>query len=314
MEAILQWGLDIIRLIQSGASPPLTFFMQVVSALGSSAAYVILIAFIYWCIDEKKGLRLGTVLLVSAWLNIVFKFLLEQPRPFFEGYDPSLGMVSADMGGFPSGHAQNSLVVWLIIASWGKAKWQFVLAAIFCVLMAFSRVYLGVHFPTDILGGWLIGGVLLCVYFLLGRRIETLLSDHAPRAGLIAVAALSFVMTLYRPSWEVLIPAGILLGMGVGFYLCKRYVGFTALAPLGRIGAAKYFTLFTRFAIGATVAVLFLVLSENLLATLQNSENINLFVFIRFTLLALWVSVGAPWLFHIARLTESNVIHYQEHD
>jgi len=314
MEAILQWGLDVIRAVQSDASPPLTFFMRVVSALGSGAAYIIFVAFVYWCIDEKKGLRLGTALLISAWLNVVLKFLLDQPRPFFPGFDPSLGMVSATMGGFPSGHAQNSLVVWFIIASWGKEKRHFIPATIFCLLMAFSRVYLGVHFPTDILGGWLVGGALLCAYFLAGKRVETLLSRYAPRAGLVVVAALSFAMILYRPSFEVLIPAGVLLGMGTGFYLCKRYIGFTASAPLSRIGFARYLTLFTRCVIGTAGAVLIFVPSENLLATFQNSENFQLFVFLRFALLALWVTAGAPWVFRAARLSESNVIHYQEHD
>jgi len=314
MEAILQWGLDAIRLLQGDANPPLVFLMRIVSALGSGVAYITLVAFIYWCVDEKKGIRLGTALLVSAWLNVVLKFLLDQPRPFFEGFDPSLGLVEATMGGLPSGHAQNSLVVWFIIASWAKAKWAFVPAALFCLLMAFSRVYLGAHFPTDILGGWLVGGALLCVHFLLGKRIEALLAANAPRAGLIATAALSFVMILYRPSTEMLIPAGALMGMGTGSHLCKRYVGFTALAPLSRIGFARYLTLFTRFAIGAAVTILILTLSENLMGAFRDSENYPLLVFARFALIALWITVGAPWVFRAARLSESNVIHYQEHD
>jgi len=314
MEAILYWGLDVIRAIQSGGSPPLDFLMRTVSALGSAVAYVVMVAFIYWCVDEKKGMRLGIALLVSTWLNLVLKFLLDQPRPFFPGFDPSVGMVDAAMGGLPSGHAQNSLVVWMILASWGREKWHFVLAAIFCLLMAFSRVYLGVHFPTDILGAWLIGGALLCVYFLAGKRIEAFLSAHAPRAGLVAVAALSFAMTLYRPVVEMLIPAGIILGMGIGFHLCKRHVGFTALAPLSRNGFARYLTLFVRLAIGSAGALLILIPSGNLLATLQNSANYPLLVFLRFVLLALWVTAGAPWIFQVARLSESNVIHYQEHD
>ncbi|MCL2191125.1 MAG: phosphatase PAP2 family protein [Treponema sp.] len=314
MEAILEWGLGVIRAVQGGSNPPMDFFMRAVSVLGSGAAYMVLVAFVYWCVDEKKALRLGTVLLVSAWLNIVLKFLLDQPRPFLPGLDPSLGMVPASMGGLPSGHAQNSLVVWFIIASWGREKLHFVLAAVFCLLMAFSRVYLGANFPTDILGGWLVGGALLCAYFLAGKRVEVLLSKYAPRAGLVAVAGLSFAMILHRPSVEVLIPAGVLLGMGAGFHLCKRYIGFTALAPLSRIGFARYLTLFTRCAIGTAGALLVFIPSGNLIAALQNSENHQLLVFLRFALLALWVTAGAPWIFRVARLSESNVIHYQEHD
>jgi len=314
MEAVLEWGLGAIRFVQGGSNPALDLLMRAVSLLGSSIAYVVLIAFIYWCIDEKKSLRLGTALLVSVWLNVVLKSLLDQPRPFFEGFDPSLGMVPAILGGFPSGHAQNSLVAWFIIASWSGSKWSFAPAAVLCLLTAFSRVYLGVHFPTDILGGWLVGGALLCVYFLAGKRIEAFLVAHAPRAGLIAAAALSFVMILHRPAVEVLVPAGTMLGLGTGFYLCRRYVGFTAMVPLGRVGMARHLTLLVRLAIGMAGTVLLFVLSGNLLANLGGTDNYHLFVFARFALLALWISAGAPWFFRITRLSESNVIHYQEHD
>jgi len=166
MEAILYWGLDCIRLIQTAANPPLTACMKIITGLGSAAVYIILLPLIYWCIDEKKCLRLGTMVLVSVWLNITLKFALNQPRPFFEGYDPSVGMIGERMGGFPSGHAQNLLVMLFIIASWGTKKRLYGIAAFFCLLVGFSRVYLGVHFPTDVLGGWIIGGILLAAYFL----------------------------------------------------------------------------------------------------------------------------------------------------
>ncbi|MDR0291114.1 MAG: phosphatase PAP2 family protein, partial [Treponema sp.] len=123
METALQWGLDCIRLIQSGASPPLTVFMRIITAFGSAAAYIIPVVFIFWCVDEQKGLRFGIMALVSIWVNLFLKVLLDQPRPFFPDYDPSLGMASAEMGGFPSGHAQNTLVMWAIVASKKKKKW-----------------------------------------------------------------------------------------------------------------------------------------------------------------------------------------------
>lgn len=311
-------------LLQGAPNPPLYFAAGLVASLGSGAALLALAAFVYWCVDEKKGLRLGTALLVSAWLNIVLKFLLGQPDPAtlsatlsaaFEGLAGIEGYGHSDHGlGLPSGYAQNTLVAWLIIASWGKARWRFVAAAVLSLLGAFSLMYLRRYFPTDILGGWLVGGALLCFYFLAHKRIEALLTDHAPRAGLIAAAALSFAMILYRPHAQMLMSAGLLLGAGVGFYLCKRYIGFTSLAPLSRVGFARYLTLFTRFAIG--IAGLFLIdaLLGIALNTLRETENFQLVVFLQFALYSLWISVGAPWVFRAVRLSESNVIHYQEYD
>jgi membrane-associated phospholipid phosphatase len=305
MESILQWGLDCIRLIQSSANPPLTLLMKIITNLGSTVVYIIILPFIYWCVDEKKSLRLGTVVLVSVWLNLFLKFMLDQPRPFFVNYDPSLGMISETLGGFPSGHAQNSLVLWVIIASWVNKKWLWGVAACFCLLVGFSRVYLGVHFPTDVFGGWLIGGILLGVYFLIGKQIETLLAEQSPRMGLLACAALAFIMILYRPSAVLLMPGAMLLGLGTGYYLCKHKIGFSADALCGRVGIAKYLVLLVRFLLGITVLFLWYIVTEKLMVKFEDSGNFNLFVFLRFGVIALWISAGAPWLFRSIKLTDS---------
>jgi membrane-associated phospholipid phosphatase len=304
MEPLLQWGLDCIRLIQSQANPPLTLLMKVFTHLGSTVVYIMVLPFVYWCVDEKKALRLGMAVLFSVWLNLFLKFLLDQPRPFLANYDPSLGMISETMGGLPSGHAQNSMVLWAIIASWVNKKWFWVISACFCLLVGFSRIYLGVHFPTDVLGGWIIGGVVLGVYFLAGKRIEALFSDYGPRLGLVVCATLSFIMILYRPSEVLLMPGAMILGLGTGYYLCKRKIGFSASALNGRTGIAKYLVLLIRFLLGITVLALWYVVTEKLMISFENSGNFNLFVFVRFGVIAFWISAGAPWIFRSTRLTD----------
>jgi membrane-associated phospholipid phosphatase len=308
MEAILQWGLDCIRLIQTGANPPLNILMRIITEFGSVIAYLVLLPLVYWCIDEKKGLHLGIAVLFSTWINLVLKYALDQPRPFFAGYDPSVGIITERLGGFPSGHAQNSLVMWFIIASWGNKKRYWIMAAFFCLLIGFSRLYLGVHFPTDVAGGWLIGGILLTVYFLAGGRIESMIAANGPRAGLIICATLSFIMILYRPSVELLLPGAMLLGLGGGFCLCKTRIGFTAsVTGKSREGAAKYLILLVRFLLGITVLALIYVVTDKLTAGMHNSGNYQLVMFLRLSVLALWVSAGAPWLFRFLRLAESGI-------
>ena len=111
MENVLQWGLDLIRILQNRANPALTGTMIGISWFGSAAAYLIMIPFIYWCINEKKGFSLALAILISAWLNLCLKTLFDQPRPFFAAYDPSLQLVPEKLGGLPSGHAQNALIM-----------------------------------------------------------------------------------------------------------------------------------------------------------------------------------------------------------
>ena len=302
MEAVLQRGLECIALVQSYSSLQLTVIMKTITGLGSPAVYLIVLPLIYWCIDEKKSLRLGIAVLISAWINLALKFLLDQPRPFFADYDPSVGMIAERLGGFPSGHAQNSLVMWIIIASWGKKKRHYAAAALLCLLVGFSRVYLGVHFPTDVFGGWLLGGMILCGYFFASRKIEALLAAGGPRAGMIACAALAFAMILYRSATELLLPAGMILGLGAGYVLNRRSIGFTAAALFGRTGAHKYLTFAGRFALGTAVMILLYIATGKLTAPGDATGNYRLFIFLRFALLAFWVSAGAPWFFRFLRL------------
>jgi hypothetical protein len=261
-----------------------------------------LIPLLYWCYDEKKALRLGTAVLISAWLNITLKLLLNQPRPFFTAWDPAAGMMAEPLGGLPSGHAQNSLVLWMIAASWGKKKRHFAAAALLCLLISFSRLYLGVHFPTDILGGWIMGALALCAYFLFGGKIENLLVRGGLRAGAVASAAAAFMMILYRPDYHVLMPGAILLGMGTGYCLNRRLIGFSSAAPFGTSAAAKWPILLVRFVLGMAVIALIYAAFATLMPHDKQSQYYPLLYFIRYAVLAFGITAGAPWLFCFLRL------------
>jgi membrane-associated phospholipid phosphatase len=304
--------------------------MRIITCFGSASAYVLLLLLLYWCINEKKGIRLGLAVLVSAWINISLKYFLSQPRPFFEAYDPSVGMIPEQLGGFPSGHAQNSLVVWIIIASWGKKKWPYGIAAVGCLLVSFSRIYLGVHFPTDILGGWILGGLVLCAYFYIVKQFESPPGDENRvknlfkkflerggfRAEMIIAATAAFIMILYRPGVETLMPGGMLLGMVLGYSLNKRCIGFKSSGILGKTGPVKYAVLCFRFLLGAAGAVLIFaafakIIPEGRFAGRESASLLGeasdyylILYFLRFVITALWVYAGAPWLYCLLRLGE----------
>jgi hypothetical protein len=213
-------------------------------------------------------------------------------------------MISEKLGGFPSGHAQNTLVVLTIISTWLTRRWAYIAAALVCLVVGFSRVYLGVHFPTDVIGGWLIGGIILAVYFLARKRIETLLANGGFRGGIYASAALAFVMILYRPSAELLIPGGTLLGLGAGYNICKYFLNFSASALGDRTGIFRWLALLVRFLLGITVFALLYVVTEKITGGMYNSGNYRLVAFLRLAVLGLWMAAGAPWLFRFLRLAE----------
>ncbi|MDR2135550.1 MAG: phosphatase PAP2 family protein [Treponema sp.] len=309
MESTLLWGLDLIRSIQSHAGPALTVLMKLLTNAGAASVCLALLPLVFWCFDEEKGLRLSLTLLVSLWINLVLKQLLAQPRPFWDGWDPSVAMVRESTNGFPSGHAQISLVLWVIVTSWTGKKWAFPLAVLLSLLVGFSRLYLGVHFPTDLLGGWVLGALTLAVYFLAGARIRAALIRGGLRFRMILCSGLAFVMILYRPQVELLVPGALVLGLGLGYCVNRARVGFRAgpragSKTAGGQGAARFPVLGARFAIGmAGLAALVAVLG--LLAPEEASPLYPLFVFARFALAGFWVCAAAPWLFLRLRLAEA---------
>jgi hypothetical protein len=111
-------------------------------------------------------------------------------------------------------------------------------------------------------------------------------------------------MILYRPSAELLMSGAMILGLGTGYYLCKHKIGFTANALSDRVGIEKYAVLLVRFLLGITVLALLYVISKRMMVKFEDSGNYHLFLFMRFGIIALWISAGAPWLFRFIRLAK----------
>lgn len=108
------------------------------------------------------AVRLGIGMAAAEALTELIKFILARSRP------DVLHQVTARGSSFPSGHSLNSMVVWsllaLVIASVGRRrKIPARILFIIPLLVGWTRTYLGVHWPSDVLGGWGIGMILLAV-------------------------------------------------------------------------------------------------------------------------------------------------------
>jgi membrane-associated phospholipid phosphatase len=295
---IYQWGIDVIKLVQKPDNPVIEGFMRGVSIFGAETGCLILLPLVFWCIDEKKGIRFGIMIMLSTWISLFFKLLLHQPRPF--QLDPSVGKSFEATYGIPSGHAQNSLVLWTLMASWTKKKRFYAAAILISLVTGISRLYLGVHFPTDLFAGWFLGILVLICYFLFGERIGSLLARGGLRAQLIAVSALAFVITGTCPGNAIL--GGAVLGMGAGYALMLKYVRFTAKLE-NRKG--KALILLSRYLIGVTGLVVLAGLRHFMPD--KDSAYYRLACFFLLILLELWVYTAAPWIFVKLRLADTGV-------
>lgn len=140
----------------------LTPVMKFFTWLGYPQAYMIIIAIIYWSFDRKLGLRLAVFLPLIASINSILKQAFHAPRPYW--LDPDIKAIQVSNGfGMPSGHAQAS-TAWFYAASFVKRRWFWAIAIIVVLLIGLSRIYLGVHFSSQVLLGWAIGLVVLVLF------------------------------------------------------------------------------------------------------------------------------------------------------
>ena len=155
------WEISLILLMQDSGDC-LTPVMDLFTWLGYPQAYMIIIAVIYWTIDRKLGMRLAIFLPLSASLNSILKQAFHAPRPFW--VDQRIHAIHADNGfGMPSGHAQ-SATVWLLGAAYLKNVWFWFIAIVLTFGVGLSRAFLGVHFPSQIIVGWLLGiAMIICI-------------------------------------------------------------------------------------------------------------------------------------------------------
>jgi membrane-associated phospholipid phosphatase len=285
--------------------------MRIVTSLGTEYFYIPLILIIYWCVDERRGFRLGCLIVISGWLNLTFKGILKQPRPY--DLDPSVGRAFEPSYGIPSGHAQTSLVFWFRFSRWIRRKWAAVMAATLILLVGFSRLYLGVHFPTDLLAGWLLGALWLVLFFLLENKLGPFLAGAGTRARVLSAAAAALVMNALHPANPSL--GGVFFGFTAGYAVMLRYFPFSASSPLEAGGDKKpgFRVQGLRVLIGLAGAVLIYLGMRKLLPGEGSflagipgwggdSPYYGLGRFIRYGLLGFWGSAGAPRLFLRLRL------------
>ncbi|MCL2440364.1 MAG: hypothetical protein FWD14_01360 [Treponema sp.] len=152
---------------------------------------------------------------------------------------------------------------------------------------------------------WVFIAIVFVGYILSRDKLESLLLKGGFRIYMVSTAVISFLMILYRPDFVIVIPAGFFLGMGLGYNLNKKYVGFKSACILQKKKLTMYLILFSRFVTGILVLVLIFFRVEKIINNIPENQNIFLYTFLCAAFMGFWVSIAAPWLFEKLRLTSS---------
>lgn len=302
--------LEMIRQLQELRAPWLTFVLELLTTFGSPQVYIVLLPLLFWCLSPREGFRFILVVLVATYLNSLLKdlgplFLSEQgplyaTRPYLAdpdtvwtcrrdpAFDPNAVLArlcrEEETNAFPSGHAQAGIVFWGYLAL-RLRRWAFTILAVAMIgLIGLSRLYLGQHWPTDVLGGWLIGLVVLgAAWWLFGYW------QHRPRRldrYLLAALALIIPVLLVLdpdPTLNRARALGVVAGASLGYAVQRQAVPFVV--------RAAWPVQILKIVIGlAGIALIQLGLGLLLAET-------NLIALVLSLLTGLWATLGAPVLF-----------------
>jgi len=196
LENLLQISINVINFLQTQLawlSPVMKFF----TFLGDEEFYLLIMPLLVWSVDYELGLRTGVLLMLSGSLNFFLKIGFHQPRPYW--VSSKIKNLTDPMGSFglPSGHSQNAASVFGLVAVSTKRKWFRVLIIFTIIMVAFSRLYLGVHSITDILVGLLVGVFILWIFLKFEERTTEYFQRQKIIVRIMLVFGISIALTLF---------------------------------------------------------------------------------------------------------------------
>ena len=183
--------------VESIRSPFLNIFFDTISLAGYPTFLILFISFGYFYWSPARFSRIAMMLFISALINTFLKDFFQDPRPAIElMLDPKVGTTY----GWPSGHSQIAVTLWGLLAYELKNKWITVGAISTIILIAFSRMYLGVHDFGDVFAGLLIGAIILYVwhYAVINNWYEKLTKKH----WLVLIILFQLILYISYPSHE----------------------------------------------------------------------------------------------------------------
>lgn len=296
--------IQIAELRADGDLEWLTTFFSIMTFLGDSEGYILIVCLLFWTINKRKAFKISLVTILGLYLNAGLKEIIRNPRPFVSSNTQADYWVldPEEVYGYstPSGHAQSGSTFWIYLANKFRDLKVTILAITLTFFIGISRPYLGVHYVEDILLGWTIG--LIVANSML--KYEFRLYDYFRPKSVPFVIVFGFVGTLLimifvgtlldfsASAQDFSTAGGMLNGIVAGYQLEKRHLKFQSKATSLLNGILRFIVgIILVFSVLLSLDYLFSLLAED--ATLTG----YLLRYIRYTTVGLTAILAAPFVF-----------------
>ena len=283
MSGLLDQGIELIRGIETIRHPVLDTFFFAVTDVGSTVGYLVVLPVLWWGLSFKLGVRLFVALVLSVYVNALLKDVIALPRPFL--YADIANLRAPDEYSFPSGHAQSAMVFWGLLALHFRQRWFTLFATVMILLVGFSRVYLGVHFPTDVLGGWVMGALIVFGFVRWSPPLVARVTRLEVSKQLWLALIVPSVLSIAHPSPNAARALGALAGALGGLSLAYHQ----GLYPSGDRPRSR-----RAWLVVGLIGLPLLYLGLRQLSPGTESAYYPLYLWTRFAAIGLWVSFLVP--------------------
>lgn len=164
--------IRLLLWVQAHAGESTYAFWNFVTAFGGGSFIVLLIGLTLWHAGTKLGLRLMIAAVLGTIAMDLLKIAFAEPRPYYEWSQVYPWHTNSGFG-MPSGHAAAAVCVWGTVAAMARRAWVTWSCVGLIFLIGASRIYLGVHYPSQVVFGWLVGLVVLSGMERYGDRMAS---------------------------------------------------------------------------------------------------------------------------------------------